>query len=161
MLTVMKFDLVPKNKLPIRGVRLPDDDKFDPPVTVCPYECKDVVIPYEGAETTLVGWLGGVDPNHWTQHCKCPKCERTFVHEWKFRDQNEWYCDQRHGKVLMGVPSCCQSVYKYPCECGGTMTLTHKGIVSISFKDGVQTRTPERDIVKCDKCDNTIDVTGF
>jgi hypothetical protein len=38
------------------------------------------------------------------------------------------------------------------------MTLTHKGIITVTF-EGV--RTPERDIVKCDKCDNTIDVTGF
>ncbi len=160
MLIAMKFDLVPKNKFPIRGVRLPDDDKFDPPVTICPYGCEDVVIPYEGAETTLVGYIG-IDTNHWTQYCKCPKCDKTFVHEWKFSQQNEWYCDRRHGKVLMGIPSCCESVYEYPCDCGGTMTLTHKGIVSFSYKDGVRTRTPERDIVKCDKCDNTLDVTGY
>lgn len=35
MLTAMKFDLVPKNKFPIQGVRLLDDGNFDPPVTIC------------------------------------------------------------------------------------------------------------------------------
>ena len=161
MATILKFELVPKNKFPIKGLKLAGDDEFDPPPTICPYGCKDVVIPYGGAETTAVGWLGGIDPNHWTQYCQCPKCNRNFVHEWKFSHQNEWYCDKRQGKVLMGVPSCCQSVYKYPCECGGTMANPHKGSISISYKIGVQTRTPERDIVKCDTCDNTQDVTGY
>ncbi len=121
MLTATKFDLVPKNKFPIKGLKLDGDGEFDLPIAVCPYGCKEVVISYKSTDTPLVGRGGAIDPNHWPRYCKCPKCERTFVHEWKFSHQNEWYCDQWHGKVLMGTPSCCQSTYKYPCDCGGTM----------------------------------------
>lgn len=160
MLGAMKFDLVPKNKFPIKGVRLPDDDKFDPPVTICPYGCQGVTPTVKRLETTLVGWSGSIDPNHWTQHCTCPQCKQDFVHEWKFSHQNEWYCDKWHGKVLLGIPSCCTTVYQYPCDCGGTMANTNKsGIVSYVNQDGVRKREPERDIVQCDQCGNTRDVT--
>ena len=158
MLTPLHFELVPVPKIQIKGVYLPghDREEYVPPTTICPYGCEGVVIPYTGAETTLVGYIG-VDTNHWTEQCTCPKCEKEFVHEWVFSDQNDWYCDKRHGKVLLGVPSCCESVYKYPCECGGTMTNTNKGGI-VSYVSGK--RSPERDIVKCDQCDKTRDITS-
>jgi hypothetical protein len=122
--------------------------KADAPI--CPYGCVDAQITTSGLQSTMVGWLSGDDPNHYTQSCHCLKCNREFVREWK--RQSEWYAEDWHGKVLLGIPSCCGTVYAIPCTCGGHLTDPAKG--RVLYRDGV--RTPLQNTWVCNLCGDTV-----
>jgi hypothetical protein len=81
---------------------------------VCPNKC-DGPFRTHGRQCTLVGWVEGLDPNHWTEACSCEACGARFLKEWVWakdygRPWSSVYMDGRlccyHGK-----PTCCEANY--------------------------------------------------
>jgi hypothetical protein len=75
---------------------------------VCPYGCVgEPKIKRGGHKYTLLGSMGGPDPNHHWLHCRCLACERDFCKEWK----RELVCysmfqTDKLPRLLRGAPVC-------------------------------------------------------
>jgi len=83
---------------------------------VCPNGCAGPFRTH-GKMTTLLGWIRGLDPNHWTEECSCEACGARFIKEWVWakNDGRPWYSivDKNGGKhiVYYGEPTCCIDSY--------------------------------------------------
>ncbi len=90
----------------------------------CPY-CGSTDLLDHGTSTTLVGYIGDVDPNHQWTEMKCKGCKVGFTREEK--SGNVWYTDAEN-VVLMGIPTCFES-YIYHCVvCGGPVKRKYKAL---------------------------------
>lgn len=86
---------------------------------ICPFGCDNSSIKNYGTETTLIGWIGGEDPNHQKTYGECLKCNQKFTKHFIIAGRKVWY--EKGGHVLLGKPGCCESLYLIHCECDGWM----------------------------------------
>jgi len=156
------FELIQQHteNRPIILDQLVDDDRR---ITItCPY-CESNDLNYRGCSCTLIGTIGGKDPNHYWCHAECNKCRRNIFYQHKLIYQNKtnvWFTDEaqhdKRGIVEKGIHNCCGGKYLHK-KCGGIIyqlntkldgeTLTT--VLSYSYDKGKEFRT----FIKCDKCE--------
>jgi len=94
-------------------------NKFDPklfnkPVR-CPY-CNSKKVHYHNSQSTLLGFIGKVNPNHvWNQY-HCQECGKGFTYETKSGEA--WYVSSDQ-EVLKGLPNCFETYVLKCAYCGG------------------------------------------
>jgi len=84
---------------------------------ICPYCSSDNTLP-RGASSTLLGYAL-INRNHQWRHFNCRDCQKESVHN--IHGLNHWYSDKKHGSVLKGISSCCDT--QHPCHCGGDLEV--------------------------------------
>lgn len=81
---------------------------------VCPNGCAGPFRTH-GKGSTLLGWVGGLDPNHWTEECSCEACGARFTKEWVWARNHgrPWYSVREGGRRICyhGEPACCEECY--------------------------------------------------
>ena len=124
----------------------------------CPY-CDSEHLTKEDEITTLLGWLGKVNPNHIWNYYFCIECKQRFIRE--IKESNVWYTDKRGpGHVLKGMPSCFENyiyhcakcgeeVHRYTTKLDGVTPSTGFGVATNS--DGIMVKQ-YRVFYKCASC---------
>src|SRR6185436_6349603 len=82
----------------------------------CPF-CSSKNVQENGSCTTLVGFSGGINPNHVHVSCQCNDCQEKFCFEYKGYWDNKyygWYTKQSNKKThcLKGI-NACHETYSY------------------------------------------------
>lgn len=112
---------------------------------ICPNGC-DKYQKIGGCRTTLVGFVGPINPNHRWTSCTCSNCYCDYT--WEVQGLNQWITIDN--RLRLGIPSCFES-YIYNCKCGGNINK-ESGSILYENKGGVVVRNYPR-TYKCDKCD--------
>lgn len=97
-------------------------------VVVCP-NCNSKDIVRGHASTTLVGWSGGLenDPNHHKCGVKCKSCDTSYTEHWVPRSKSYWVVNSEQ-HVVIGEPTCCETIFTIACECGGKIAHNRRNI---------------------------------
>ena len=128
-------------------------------VIICPFKCRKSTIRVHSIVNSCVG--GYPDPNHYWVTCKCEKCNKDFIQEYK--TDNVWYTAEN--KVLKGMPSCFEN-YIYTCAyCSGEVHRKYTELDGVTPTNSLGSKINEegvwerdyREFYCCQKCPATIE----